>query len=100
MKTIEQHAALRHDETAPAHTPEIVPAPASYRYEIHLHARNTPIHRWRGRVVACDPTGRRHHWRWHASRSRERLLSELWRETIFDIRWRTGRTASIEIVEE
>jgi hypothetical protein len=97
--TIEQHAALRHDETAPAPTPEVVPAPASYRYEIHLHARKAPIHRWRGRVVACDPTGRRHHWRWHASRSRDRLLSELWRETIFDIRWRTGRTASIEIVE-
>lgn len=79
--------------------PEVVPAPASYRYEIHLHARHAPIHRWRGRVVACDPTGRRHHWRWHASRSRDRLLSELWRETIFDIRWRTGRTASIEIIE-
>ena len=51
VTTIEQPAAFTQSRMGHKATPEVVPAPASYRYEIHLHARHTPIQRWRGRVV-------------------------------------------------
>ena len=89
-------AITRQDDVAQT---DVVDAASSYRYEVHIHPGRTPVRRWRGRVVAFDPQGRRHYWRWHSARNRDRLLGQLWREAIFDIRWRTGRTASIEIVD-
>ena len=84
---------------ARAHAPDVSAAAPHYTYQVHVHERRSGmLRRWRGRVVTVDGQGRRHHWRWHTARSRQKLVSALWEEAMRDIQWRTGGS-SVQITE-
>jgi hypothetical protein len=95
----EPQAAEAEQRPAAGERPVEGAAGGGYRYEVQLHPRSGPFRRWRGRVITTDGAGKRHHWRWRSSFSRDHLMASLWEETMLDIKWRTGGASAVEIVD-
>ena len=77
---------------------EVVEAPRAYMYQVHVRRRRGLWKRWQGRVVTRDLQGTRRFWPWRMSHDRDRLVQQLWEETMRDIQWRNSDTTE-EIVE-
>jgi hypothetical protein len=79
-------------------TDDVVAAPRAYMYQVHVRRRHGVWKRWQGRVVTRDLQGTRRFWPWRLSHDRDRLVQQLWEETMRDIQWRNSETP-VEIVE-
>lgn len=77
---------------------DVVAAPRAYMYQVHVRRRRGFWKRWQGRVVTRDLQGTRRFWPWRLSHDRDRLVQQLWEETMRDIQWRNSDTP-VEIVE-
>src|SRR4051794_26184067 len=77
---------------------DVVAAPRAYIYQVHVRRRRGLWKRWQGRIVTRDLQGTRRFWPWRHSHDRDRLVQQLWEETMRDIQWRNS-DLPVEIVE-